>query len=420
MGGAKRGGTRTTGAILAAMAAGVVLGLVLNRLGLAAWASWVEPLGDVFLRLLRMVIVPLVFSSVFISIVNLRDVRTLGDFGKWTFSYYVGTTAVAVLLGIVVVNVVRPGVGADLGGAGLGALPADTAQRISSGEGLLATIVGIVTDSVPTNVFQALAEGHVLQIILFSVVLGVSALHAPSLAGPVVSLGRSVEALSLVLVQAIMRVAPVGVFALVLDIMAKMGVDAIAPLLKYILAVLGGLLLHVLFLLSLGSLRARRSPVAVLRGVSSPLAMAASTCSTIATLPVTTVAVVENLKVRKNTAEFVLPLGATVNMDGTALYESVAAIFIAQAYGVELGFAQQVTIFVTATVAAVGAASIPGAGLITMGIVLSAVGLPLEGIGLILAVDRFLDMFRTMVNVLGDCVGTILVNSLAKEPMREP
>jgi len=200
-----------------------------------------------------------------------------------------------------------------------------------------------------------------------------------------------------------------------LDVMAKSGVTAIYSLSKYILAVILGLTCHAIFLMFVASARMKKSPMHILRGIYPALLTAFSTASSAATLPITMTNVEENLGVRKSTAKFVLPLGATINMDGTALYESVAAIFIAQAYNIHLTIGQQVVIFMTASLAAVGAAAIPGAGLITMSIVLTAVGLPLEGIGLILAVDRLLDMFRTTVNVFGDAVGTIVVDSMIKD-----
>ena len=222
----------------------------------------------------------------------------------------------------------------------------------------------------------------------------------------------SLEKLSLALTHLILKFAPIGIFVLMLDVMAKSGMTAIISLSKYILTVIVGLSCHALFLMFIASTRLKKSPLYILKGLSAPLLTAFSTSSSAATLPITMTSVEENLGVHKDTAKFVLPLGATVNMDGTALYESVAAIFIAQAYGHDLGIAQQLVIFLTASLAAVGAAAIPGAGLITMSIVLTAVGLPLEGIGLILAVDRLLDMFRTTVNVFGDCVGTIWVDSM--------
>jgi len=226
---------------------------------------------------------------------------------------------------------------------------------------------------------------------------------------------ESLESMTLALTHGIMKFAPLGIFVLMLDVMAKSGYQAMFSLSKYMLTVILGLGFHAIFLMFVACVRSKKSPMFILKGLSSPLLTAFSTSSSAAALPITMTAVEENLGVRKETAKFVLPLGATINMDGTALYESVAAIFIAQAYGIELGIGQQIVIFMTASLAAIGAAAIPGAGLITMSIVLGAVGLPLEGIGLILAVDRILDMFRTTVNVFGDCVGTMVVDSMLEK-----
>ena len=227
----------------------------------------------------------------------------------------------------------------------------------------------------------------------------------------IVKFMASLEKMSLALTHGIMKFAPIGIFVLMLDVMAKSGPDAIKSLSKYILTVLLGLLCHAVFLLVIATIKLKKNPVFIIKGISSALLTAFSTSSSAATLPITMANVEDNLGVDKKTAKFVLPLGATVNMDGTALYESVAAIFIAQAYNIHLTLGQQIIVFMTASLAAIGAAAIPGAGLITMSIVLGAVGLPIEGIGLILAVDRLLDMFRTTVNVFGDCVGTIFVDS---------
>jgi Na+/H+-dicarboxylate symporter len=238
------------------------------------------------------------------------------------------------------------------------------------------------------------------------------ALYIPKDSAPMVKVIDSLEKMSLFLTHGIMKFAPIGIFVLMTGVLAKSGFGAIVSLSKYMITVILGLSSHAIILLLIASWKAKKSPVYILRGIGPALVTAFSTASSAATLPITMANVEENLGVRKETAKFVLPLGATINMDGTALYESVAAIFIAQAYGIDLGITQQLIIFLTASLAAIGAAAIPGAGLITMSIVLSAVGLPIEGIGLILAVDRVLDMFRTTVNVFGDSVGTVVVDSM--------
>ena len=398
-----------------AMLAGLVLGLILYFAGLSDWAAYLKPIGTIFIRLLKMVIIPLVVSSIFMSMINLGTPEALGSMGRKAVGYYFVTTAIAVLFGLIFVNLINPGVGADLGAKGLEGLSSGMAEKVTSQKGLYQTVVGVVVDAIPSNPFGAMANSTVLQVIVFSILFGIVALYNREKSTPMVNFMESLEHMSLKLTHGIMKFAPIGIFVLMLDIMAKSGTGAIVSLSKYILAVLIGLGCHAGFLMFVASARLKKSPIFILKGIGPAVLTAFSTASSAATLPITMANVEENPGVRKDTAKFVLPLGATINMDGTALYESVAAIFIAQAFNIDLTIGQQVIIFMTASLAAIGAAAIPGAGLITMSIVLGAVGLPLEGIGLILAVDRFLDMFRTAVNVFGDAVGTIVVDSLIKE-----
>jgi len=374
--------------------------------------KFLKPIGTIFIKLLRMIIVPLVFSSIFMAMVNLGTPKTLGSMGRKAISYYFITTAMAVLIGLILVNIIRPGVGVSIAEAGLHGLSESMAQKVQQNQGLMQTIADVLMDAIPSNPVHSMAEGNILQIILFAVLMGIVALFHRERSEPVIKTMQSLEEMSLVLTHWIMRLAPLGVFVLMLDVMAKTGFDAIISLSKYMLTVIIGLFVHGGVLLAVASFFHKRSPWFILRGMGPALTTAFSTASSAATLPITMANVEDNLGVKKETAKFVLPLGATINMDGTALYESVAAIFIAQAYQIHLTLGQQLIIFLTASLAAVGAAAIPGAGLITMSIVLSAVGLPLEGVGLILAVDRILDMFRTTINVFGDSVGTIVVDAL--------
>lgn len=400
--------------IAVAMVAGLIVGLILHAAGLGGWSDYLSYISTAFLGLLKMVIVPLVFSSIFMAMYHLGTPEALGKMGRKAVGYYFVTTCVAVFIGIIMVNLIQPGVGADLGNQGLEEL-GHMKSAVQENKGLIGTVLDVFIGAIPVNPFKALADGNILQLIVFAILIGMTSLYMKAKARPFVEFMGSLEALSLKLTHVVMKLAPIGIFALTVDILAKTGMSAIFSLSKYFLAVVLGLLIHAIILLIFVSYRTKKTPLFILKGLSAPLITAFSTSSSAATLPVTMTAVEENLGVRQDTAKFVLPLGATVNMDGTALYESIAAIFIAQAYGIELGFDKQLIIFLTASLAAVGAAAIPGAGLITMGIVLNAVGLPLEGIGLILAVDRLLDMFRTTVNVFGDCVGTIFVDSMMKD-----
>lgn len=410
----QKGSTEDAKRIGIAMVAGLLIGLILYYTGSAEYGAYVKPLGTVFIRLLKMVIVPLVCSSIYMAMINLGTPEALGSMGRKAVAYYFVTTAIAVFLGLIFVNLISPGTGVAIGGAaaGMEGLSAGMAAKVQGSSGLYETILGVVVNAIPKNPFHAMANSTVLQIIMFSIFMGIVGLFNVEDAAPFTRFMGSLEKMSLALTHGIMKFAPIGIFVLMIDVMAKSGMGAIVSLSKYILTVIVGLLCHAIFLMFVASWKLKKSPVFILKGLASPLLTAFSTSSSAATLPITMTCVEENLGVRKETAEFVLPLGATINMDGTALYESVAAIFIAQAYGIDLSLGQQIVIFMTASLAAIGAAAIPGAGLITMSIVLGAVGLPLEGIGLILAVDRLLDMFRTTVNVFGDCVGTIFVDSL--------
>ncbi len=394
-----------------AMILGLIIGLILYFTGNGDWAQYLKPIGTIFIRLLKMVIIPLVFSSIFMSMFNLGTPEALGSMGRKAVGYYFVTTVIAVFFGLIFVNIISPGVGADLGSQGISGLSTAMQDKVQGQQGLWATIIGVVVNAVPSNPIGAMANSTVLQVIVFSIIFGIVALYTPKQSEPMIKMIGSLEKMSLTLTHGIMKFAPVGIFVLMIDVMAKTGFGAIVSLSKYMLTVILGLGFHAIFLIIIASWRLKKSPLFILKGLSAPLLTAFSTSSSAATLPITMASVEENLGIRKETAKFVLPLGATINMDGTALYESVAAIFIAQAYGIHLGIDQQIIIFMTASLAAIGAAAIPGAGLITMSIVLGAVGLPIEGIGLILAVDRILDMFRTTVNVFGDCVGTIFVDS---------
>lgn len=395
---------------------GLVLGLILHYTGVGHVSVYIKPLGDIFIKFLKMMIIPLVMSSIFVAMVNLGTPKELGSMGVKALVYYFLTTAIAAGIGLIVVNIINPGVGLDIGGLSTGLNEALNTKLTNSAEtGLWKTILGVLTDAIPSNPFHAMANSTILQVIVFSLMFGITALFYRKEAGPFISFMKSLEALSMGLTHGLMKFAPIGIFALMLHVVSTTGFSAISALAKYMLTVLIGLIIHFIFLLLIAMIRSKKNPMFILRGVSSAIMTAFSTSSSAATLPITMANVEDNLGVDKKTAQFVLPLGATVNMDGTALYESVAVIFIGQAYGLDISLANQLIIFMTASIAAVGAAAIPGAGLVTMSIVLSAVGFPLEGIGLILAVDRILDMFRTSVNVFGDCVGTLVVDSFRKE-----
>ena len=416
--------------ILIGIGLGIGTGLLLGRLA----GSGVQPHaiklvrqlftygGDIFLRLLRMVIVPLVFSSVFMAVVNLGDVRKLGSIGRHTLLYYMATTALAVLTGLLVVNLIHPGAGIDpavLERLDIRKGIPESVNAMQAGSRNLAVIIlETMLGIIPPNIAAAFSEGNVLQVIFFALftalVAGLAGEPARQLVGVIAGIDRIMQ----MAVELIMRIAPVCIFLLVAALAMELGIPALAALARYALTVLAGLMLHACVTLPLlVFILTRTRPLHLLKAVLPALFTAWSTASSAATIPVTLECLNKRAGIDKRISSFVVSLGATINMDGTALYESVAVIFIAELLGVPLALPQQLVIFFTATLAAIGAAAIPGAGLITMGIVLSAVGLPLEGIGLILVIDRLLDQFRTSVNVWGDITAAAVVGAL---DMRTP
>ena len=391
--------------ILIAIILGVVAGLTLGEK-----AVHLKVVGDMFIQLLKMIIIPLILASMVAGIVSLGDIRRLGRIGLKTFVYYMATTLLAVSVGLMLVNLMRPGVGVDMG--------AEAAVDIAKRE--TPSIISIIEDIIPENVFAAMAENKVLSVIFFSLLLGVAISKTGEKARPLTVLFEGFNTVMMKITDWIMRLAPVGVFALMACTIGTMGLSVVRPLAVYMVTVVLGLSIHAFVTLPiLLSLFGKYSPLKFIRDMFSAVATAFSTASSAATLPITMECLRENTGVSNKVSSFVLPLGATVNMDGTALYEAVAAMFIAQAYGISLSIGQQLVIMLTATLASIGAAAIPGAGLVTMVIVLRAVNLPLEGIGMILAVDRLLDMLRTAVNVWGDACGTVVVARLEGEELNK-
>ena len=376
--------------------------------------------GEIFLNLLTMMVVPLVMASVMSGIIGLGDIRKLGRPGGLAVTYYLMTTVLAVIVGLLMVNLIQPGVGVDQTtlDASLAEGQVSTAGREDADLGTI--LRGLVLMLFTGNLIKSAAETSLLPLILFSIIF----------AGMLTTMGTRVQALTEIIVQVneallsfillLMKLAPFGIFCLVTARFgeAQAGGNLGAVLQQtgaYFGTVLAGLGVHAFLTLPLILwIFTRRNPFRFMYQMSQALLTAFSTASSTATLPITMNCAVEKAKVSKQSSDFVLPLGATINMDGTALYEAAAAIFIAQAIGFELTITSQLVIAVTATMAAIGAAGIPEAGLVTMVIVLNAVGLPVEYIGLILSVDWLLDRFRTAVNVFGDSLGSAVVEKSFK------
>ncbi len=434
--------------ILFAMLLGAAIGLPLSWLGargdvdpatVATVADVGKKMGSLFLRLLQMLVVPLIFTSLVSGVTGMGDLRKLGRLGGRTLAFYLATSFVAIVTGVALVNLIAPGVGADLALLQAGSegreLPAVVAQERGLGEVLWAQLEGMI----PKNPLQAAANGDILPLIFFALVLGVFLSlveHGPrpspeggdrdeptkedqqehTLRENVALVRRFFEGFFAVMMRltlAVVSLAPFGVFGFMLSAAAGHGLGAFEALGLYALTVIAGLAVHAgvtlpMLVWALG----KRSPRAHAKAMTPALLTAFSTASSNGTLPLT-MKCVEESGVPNEVSAFVLPLGATVNMDGTALYEAVAVLFIAQAYGMDLDLGQQAVVALTALLASVGAAGIPHAGTVMMVVVLNAVGLPTTAVGLILAVDRVLDMCRTTVNVWSDSVAAIVVARLA-------
>ena len=387
--------------VLFALIAGIIMGRVAPQVALS-----IGSLGDLFLRLLKMIIIPLIFTSLVSGITSLGNARSVGRVGIRTVVYYTVSTTLAITIGLTLVNLIQPGVQLDM--AGTNSIPegfSTTTQTLSE----------FLLHLVPDNIIASMAAGDVLPVIFFAVLFG---LFLTRLKGSGVESVQKVIDGVLQIIQtltiAIVQLAPIGIFALLAREVARSGLGAIWNLRFYFITVGFGLLIHALVVLPLILFfLGKRSPFTYFRVASPALATAFSTASSAATLPLT-MECSEFAGNKRGVTSFVLPLGATVNMDGTALYEAVAALTIAQMYGIHLDLGQQALVLLTALLASVGAAAIPMAGLVMLVVVLQAVGLPLEGIGTIIAIDRILDMMRTATNVWSDLVGAAVVNRFEK------
>jgi proton glutamate symport protein len=392
--------------------AGIATGKESTILGVVTFYGIYDFIGALFLRALKMIIVPLIASSIITGVAGVGSGKSLGRLGSKTLVYYIATSTLAILTGLLLVNLITPGIqGGEPVRDKLG-LTADISiiEQATGGTGA-GDLVQIFLRMVPTNPLAAAVEGEILPLIFFCLLFGYFLTRLPDRLRTV--LGDFWQAVFEVMMRVtnfVMLAAPFGVFGLVARTTATTGFEAFGPLAVYALTVASALAVHFLITLPLIlRLLARVKPTNHYRAVAPALLTAFSTSSSSATLPLTMQCVEKRAGVSNRVTSFVLPLGATVNMDGTALYECVAALFIAQAYGVGLGIGEQFVVVITALLASIGAAGIPSAGLVMITIVLSAVGLPLEGVGLILAVDRILDMTRTMVNVFSDTCGSMVI-----------
>lgn len=382
---------------------GVLAGLMLQSSPAVA-TTYIKPLGTLFLNLIKMIIVPLVLSSLVVGSASTGDVGKLGRIGIKTLTYYLITTALAVMLGLFLANVLNPGFGLSI--------PLDATAEAKEIPSMVDTLLNII----PTNPIQAMANANMLQIIVFAIFLGVAITLVGDKGKPFLAFFDSMAEVCYKIVAIIMEFAPIGVFGLITPVIAEHGVSALLPLLKVIIAVYLSCFIHAIVVYS-GTvyISAKMSPATFFKGAAPAMMLAFTTSSSSGTLPVTMKCAEDNLGVPKSIGSFVLPLGATINMDGTALYQGVCALFVAQVYGMDLTIVEQMTIVLTATLASIGTAGVPGGGLIMLTMVLQSVGLPLEGIALIGGIDRILDMARTCINITGDMACAVLVSSTEGE-----
>ena len=397
--------------LLYLMVAGIVLGIFCgwmfgNKMLAVEW------IGEMFLDALKMLVVPLIISSMIVGIAGLGDIRKVGKTGFIALSYFLITTCIAVGIGLVMVNIIEPGVAVEM-------TVEQVPDKVVGKESV--SITDILKTFVTPNLVQSMANMEILPLIMFSLVFGgvLTTLGEPGKRA--IDFFDTVNVSIMKIVHLLMYFAPIGVFALIASKLGAAGggdlfLAELAKIGKYVTTVISALLIHGFVILPvILYVITRRNPVTYFKNVLSALTTAFSTASSSATLPITIECAEENNRISRKSCLFVLPLAATVNMNGTALYESVAAMFIAQMLGIQLGLGDQMIIFLTATLAGIGAAGIPEAGLVTMVMVLQSVGLPLEGIGMLLSIDWFLDRCRTTINVWGDSIGAGVLDNLEEK-----
>lgn len=384
--------------ILLGLIGGVLLGILINVFALDfLLVNIIRPIGTIFLNLMKMVIVPLIFTTLIVSITNVGDMNRLGFLGKKTIVYYLCTTLIAAFIGMTFSILLKPGAGVVMAGEGF-TLPEK------------ASIASLIVSTIPSNPVKALVEGNTLQIVVFAAFVGISINMIGQKVDNVKRLNASCAEIMYKMVSVIMKIAPIAVFALIAEVVATNGSEVLGALVKLVIVITAGSLVqcYVVYALSVKAF-GKMSPIKFFKSILPAQIFSFTTASSAATLPISMKCAEEELNVPKTVCNFVLNLGATINMDGGAIYQAACAIFISQIYGIELGVGQLVIIVITASLASIGAAAIPGTVIVMMTLVLTSVGLPIEAIALIAGVDRILDMITTSVNVTGDLAATVFV-----------
>ena len=379
--------------ILVALILSVCAGLVIGPEGLPFVNKWIAPIGTIFINFIKMMIVPVVTCSLIVGVTSLGgDSKKLGRISAKTICLYLITTAVAIVLGFAVAGIIQPGVGLDIAGK--------VAPKVKEAP----TFMQVLVNMVPTNPIDAMAKGQILPVIIFALLVGIGITQLDEKRSRfLMDLYDAGAEVCYKIIAMVMKFAPLGVFALLLPVVCKNGPKVLLPLLSVILAVAIGCALQCILVYStLASTMGGVNPVKFFRGMSEAMMLAFTTCSSAAALPVNMKNCQEKLGLSREVTSFVLPLGCTINMDGTALYMGVCSLFVANAFGVNLTSSDMIMIVFTGTLASIGTAGVPGAGLIMLAMVLQAVQLPMEGLALVAGIDRVLDMFRTCVNITGD------------------
>ncbi|WP_459469703.1 cation:dicarboxylate symporter family transporter [Staphylococcus cohnii] len=393
--------------VIIALVLGVIVGLLLY--GHDEIANYIKPFGDVFLNLIKMIVIPVVFCSLALSISNVGESKTVGRYGFKTILYFEIITTIAIGLGILFANIFKPGKGLDPDKLPKGDIStyessAKAAESSTYGNHFIDTIVNIV----PQNLFEALTSGELLPIIFFAVFFGVALSAIGKKAEPVKAvLSGSLEAVFW-MINKILKLAPIGVFAFICTTIMTFGASALIPLLKLLLVVIGAMIFFIIVVLGIVARLCGISIFSIIKILKNELVLAFSTSSSESVLPII-MKKLENFGSPKDITSFVVPIGYTFNLDGSALYQSIAALFVAQMYGIDMSIGQQIMLMVTLMVASKGMAGVPGVSIVVLITTLTTMGLPAEGLALIIGVDRLLDMVRTCVNVLGNALSTIVI-----------
>lgn len=390
--------------ILFALIFGLIFGILANAFfpaelnaTISKWA--LVPVGNIFLRGIKLIVVPLVLFSLIVGAASLGDVRKIGRIGGKIIAYYMLTTALAITIALILAHITNPGVGLDL------AKPTEFKATQPP------FIMDIFVNMIPTNPFESLVKGEMLQIIVFAILFGVCITMVGEKAKPLYNLIEQANEVCLKLIGVVMLFAPYGVFALISNVIMSQGIKVILPLLKYGITILIALLIQAIVVYGAAlKVLGKVNPLNFYKKFWEVMVVAFSTSSSNATIPVNLKVCEEKLGIPESVASFTIPLGATINMDGTAIMQGVATVFIAQIFGLTLSPQDLLLVILTATLASIGTAGVPGAGIVMLAMVLQQVGIPVEGIALILPIDRILDMCRTVVNVTGDAVGTVIVS----------